>query len=246
MLEQAKFIDIPTKYYPRGLELVGSSFEGADVLDFGCGRGIVTLGIAAHCSPASVTGVEISDDFALATGFLESGEVSLPDASQVTFKKIEPFGFLGTAKYDVAVSWSVLEHVDRRFLGRQLQLIAEALRPGGACVFQVAPLFYSAEGHHLFGLLPDWGHLYMMEQEIVEILSDRAEPGVADALLSMYRSLNRGTIEDFEAAFLSAGLEVVDRYETHRREGLPEALPRVFREEVLVTEQSVWSLRKPA
>ena len=242
------FDSIVSIYYPQALASAGIEFKGCDVLDFGCGDGLSSYGICKSQSPKSVTGVEINSDCLIGEQLFAEGLLGDKYDVLPNFKKITPFASLGSSCFDICVAWSVIDCIDRRFFARQMRLIFEALRPGGVCVFQVANLYYSAEGHHLHGLIPDWSHLYMMDSELQTVVRAACNGDEArySGLMDMYEALNRFCESDFDAHFCTAGFEIVSKVQVTRTQGCPDRLRRIYSEEVINSEQVVWTLRKLA
>ncbi|MEQ8251275.1 MAG: class I SAM-dependent methyltransferase [Oceanibaculum nanhaiense] len=240
-----KFVSIPNIYYRAALEKFGRTFDGARVLDFGCGDGLAAAGICHHFAPALVHGVDINHDYIRTQEAIAGGKLDVKHTGLLELSTIEPFSSLGEAEYDVAVSWSVLEHVSRARFAEQLDILCRALRPGAYCVFQVAPLFYSAMGHHLFGILPPWGHLFMMESEVRECIErSAASDDHKTGLWGMYSTLNKMTREDFAKGFAEAGFSIENEYVTRNTDTPPERLLSIYQEDCIMTEQVVWTLKK--
>lgn len=240
-----KFVSIPNIYYRAALERFGRSFDGSRVLDFGCGDGLAAAGICHHFAPEAVHGVDINHDYRRTQDAIASGKLEVRNADRLHLETIDPFSDLGEDRYDIAVSWSVLEHVSRPRFAEQLAILHRALRPGAYCVFQVAPLFYSAMGHHLFGILPPWGHLYMMESEVRGCIDRAAASEDHKAgLWGMYSTLNKMTREDFATVFTEAGFSIEHEYVTRNTDTPPERLLSIYREDCIMTEQTVWTLKK--
>lgn len=112
--EFCDLLDDSAILYPYG------GFEPADILDIGCGPGIIAEALAGHyvLPPARVVGVDIFPPN------------HIPDS--ITFRQIEPdsvIAAVGTECYDLAVLSMVLHHS-----ANPEMLLAEAyaaLRPGG-------------------------------------------------------------------------------------------------------------------
>lgn len=105
--------------------------------------------------------------------------------------------------FDVCLIADVLEHVE------DLSSITESahrlLKPGGIVIASTCPLYFSAQGHHMFELLYDqpWGHLY----EGFDVKRD-IEPHTSTYLLSEFKTLNGVTHEEILATFQNSGFEI--------------------------------------
>ena len=214
--------NIPSIYYKNWLEKHGKEIAGSNVLDFGCGAGLTTVGLSLYCHAKSVVGMDIGRDFERVTNHLHEIDDRIEVPNNVLFKQVEPCGDLGENHFDIIVSWSVLEHVSQQFLLIQLEKLKSALKSDGLCVFQMAPLYYSAWGSHLFSGLEPWHHLKHQTNILREKV--RAAAG-SDArfhdLWNCYETLNRCTLSDFRENLTLAGFAIVDEYITYNDE-IPE------------------------
>lgn len=70
---------------------------------------------------------------------------------------------------DFLYSINCLEHIPQ--LARSLHEAARVLKPGGLFFASSEPLFFSAQGHHLFDIFPlPWGHLLWQPEELASIV----------------------------------------------------------------------------
>lgn len=114
--------------------------------------------------------------------------------------------------FDVCLIADVLEHVEEPAL-----IAASAwrlLRPGGIVIASTCPLYFSAQGHHLFDLFADrpWGHLYEAFDRN-DVIHD-----TSTYLISEFDSLNGVTHAELIDAFSSAGF-VISNQRTLPHEG---------------------------
>jgi SAM-dependent methyltransferase len=131
----------------------------ARILDFGCGDGITALGLTRF-GVGTVVGVDINASFRHLPGLAAAncGMDALPGT--LSFVRVAPDCALPFAdgSFDAAYSWSVFEHLHD--VGAALAAVRRVLRPGGHCLIQIDPLYYSPFGSHLQRLVPTpWGHL---------------------------------------------------------------------------------------
>jgi SAM-dependent methyltransferase len=241
---RAKFLTVPQIVNDWVAE--HRSLEGAEVLDFGCGEGIAALGLALNHGARRVVGVDIMPDPERCIGVAQAqiGLQALPLNLQL--HRVRP-GFLHDSndRFDVIYSWSVFEHVDQRLIGKTLGLIKGALKPGGLFLAQIAPLYHSAEGGHLFHRIPEpWGHLLNQDDVYFEKLAatvpDSAE---LEALWSTYRTLNKITAVGLVESVRNAGFEILKRYVTQDAHEPSNALKVIYHEDVLRTNQIVLLMR---
>lgn len=242
-----KFVRIPSIYYLERMKKYGFDPAGKNILDFGCGSGLISTGLAAYFNPECVVGVDIE----LYINEDENREVSerfgfdYSDLSKhLEFTSVVPAQSLGEECYDCAVSWSVIEHVDRRIFAEQIHVIYKSLKNGGLAVIQSAPLYYSPFGSHVYDL-PPWSHLYMSESEFESSLFGiGASNNRVEQLLSCKNTLNRFDSESFESVFLKSGFSIIEKYYTDTQIMPNTDLTKKFNIKTLLQEQGLWVLKK--
>lgn len=192
------------------LEGDGLSLDGKRVLDLGCGDGILAAGLATRTPVHSVIGLDlqaVDTDF-LATKAAENG-VSL-DASRLTFGVSEP-GDLGIpdSSVDVVITWSVFEHASN--VRELLAEVRRVLVSEGLLFIQIWPLFHSPHGSHLwpwFDTEP-FPHLRLDASELeTELLRRTGDADVAEAMLDLYASCNRLTLDELGTALNETGFYI--------------------------------------
>ena len=106
---------------------------------------------------------------------------------------------------DVVIAWSVFEHV-ADVIGL-LREIRRVLVTDGLLFIQIWPLFFSEHGSHLWPWLDDpFPHLCLNDDQLVGEVHARTEsPELAQAMLDLYGSCNRLTLDDLGSALIDAG-----------------------------------------
>jgi|CXWL01.1.fsa_nt_gi SAM-dependent methyltransferase len=224
------------------------SWKTSDVLDFGCGEGITALGVARRFNPRSVRAVDIMPDplQCLPRAKQVLGLEVLPD--NLSLMQIEPGEqFAEPGSFDLIYSWSVFEHVEQPIIASVLQQINKMLRPGGYFLIQIAPLYYSSEGSHLFHRIAEpWGHLQNQDSVYFDKLCRACESKEeVDALWSCYQWLNRLTVAELKRHLSETGFTIVREYTTEdpNASRLPPMLLDIFKKETLLVNQVVMLYR---
>jgi len=241
-----KFYRIPKIYYLDRMRKLGFDPRGKRILDFGCGSGLITDGIAAHLNPNQVVGVDVT----LGVDDIENSAVanrynfnlsSLKERVEFVTTKVE--GSLGHQCFDAVLSWSVIEHIDRRSFEREINKIYECLALNGVAIIQSAPIYYSPFGSHVYAM-PPWSHLYMSESEFEHELRKLEAPSRVTSLLQCKNTLNRMTSRGISRVFECSGFRILDYYATRSTLIPPDYLLDVYSSELLQDEQAVWVLSK--
>jgi len=242
---RTKFVNLPDSIDDWTRPYGG--LNGATVLDFGCGEGTTAIGIALRKSARRVVGLEIQQpevDRCVPLAKEQLGLPGLPD--NLSLYRVEPGKLHDPGeRFDVIYSWSVFEHVERRFLLDAFGLLKGALKPGGVLFIQVAPLYYSAEGSHMLPWIKQpWGHLC----DEHSVYYDKLKAATRDqeelrSLWSTFRTLNKTTADELRQFAEQAGFEVLRDHRT-RDEFVPdERLTKIYHADVLMTNQVVLLLR---
>jgi ubiquinone/menaquinone biosynthesis C-methylase UbiE len=128
-----------------------------NVLVVGCGNG-------QDCSPFTesreVHGLDICED--IGQSFVHE-RVSYFKESAESMQRESNF-------YDLVFSVATLEHIDD--LDAAFSEIYRVTKPGGLIYSVASPLWNSYEGHHIYGLFPDfpWIHLRLSPSELIEYI----------------------------------------------------------------------------
>lgn len=244
---RARYVDVPDIVESWVSERV--ELASADVLDFGCGEGIAALGMVRRKKVRSLLGVDIMPDPArcLPVASEQLGLESLP--GNLELQQIgSGADFAPGRRFDLVYSWSVFEHVEQRKVLAVLEQLRTKLKPGGYLFVQIAPLYYSADGSHLFHRIPEpWGHLRNQDSDyfrkLCEACDSREE---VDALWSCYQWLNRMTVPELRRKLVEAGFDVEREYTCGAPHEVPAELLEVYQREALETNQVVFLARAPA
>ena len=241
---RARYVDVS--------DIVASWVEGkvdlaqADVLDFGCGEGVAALGMVRRQGVKSLLGVDIMPDpqRCPAVAREQLGLEMLPDALEL--QQINPAAdFAPERRFDLIYSWSVFEHVEQPKVHEVLCQLRDKLKPGGYLFVQIAPLYYSADGSHLFHRIPEpWAHLRLQDSVYFHRLCEACESREeVDALWSCYQWLNRMTMPALRQHLVDAGFQIEREYSNGTPHEVPADLLEIYQREVLETNQVVFLAR---
>lgn len=223
--------------------------EGKRVLDFGCGSGFSAAGIALLGGAELVVGVDINPESQNCSAFLKNnfGLEDLPD--NLRFEEIQPGQTTSFDDFDCVFSWSVFEHVDERIFSGVLTKIVEKMRPGGLFFVQIAPLYFSPEGGHLWAIgYKAWEHLLSQTSNVEADLFSASHLSDAEkaSLVGMFKTLNRITADDLIERFTGAGLTLLHEQRDKTTMPYPPSLARAYAMDALLTYQIVALFRKGA
>jgi SAM-dependent methyltransferase len=219
--------------------------KGRRILDFGCGEATTALGITLLHQPELMVGVDVHPQFerceSLARKF--KGIERLPD--NMKFELVERGNISSYDDFDIVYAWSVFEHVDQKLFDGIIRSLHEKLRDGGLLFIQIAPLYYSAEGAHLWDLgWTRWEHLTMQIDHVYDALYKNLSKPHADRHWFMFSTLNRITAPKLIADVARQGFKILRQYTSEHQAVPPDDLLSVYKREVLVTEQVVVLFRK--
>lgn len=202
------------------------ALDGARILDFGCGDGITALGLTQR-GPGLVVGADIHPSFHHLPELVAAncGWDGLPP--HLAFVQVTPDFRLPFADnaFDAAYSWSVFEHLGD--VPAALSALRRVVRPGGFCLIQIDPLYYSPFGSHLRRLVAEpWGHLlastaaFLQQAQAADDLAGEADKGdllyrendfagVKKHLIGQFLDLNRLTVRQLLYYVQASGFTVV-------------------------------------
>ncbi|HEY9143917.1 MAG TPA: class I SAM-dependent methyltransferase [Arenimonas sp.] len=241
---RARYVDVPdtvAAWVPPHIEL-----GQADVLDFGCGEGVAALGMLRRKGVRSLLGVDIMPDPArcLPVAREQIGLDVLPD--NLELQQIEPGAdFAPGRQFDLIYSWSVFEHVEQPRVVDVLAMLRGKLKPGGRLFIQIDPLYYSADGSHLYHRIPEpWAHLRDQESVYYDKLCRACDsPEEVAALWSCYQWLNKMTAAQLREHLQEVGFVIEREHFSKFPEDVPADLIRVYQRNVLEAKQLVYLAR---
>src|ERR1700693_6445968 len=147
------------------------------LLDFGCGDGIMDLGISVKFKPKKLLGIDITQAFKHIDAIAKNmaGLKELPDGLE--FHQVDPGAPLASRfNVDAIYSWPSFEHIEREHLDGIISDLFNLLSPGGFFFLEIAPLYYSPFGSHLERYVKEpWAHLLFDDEEILKRIADAGE-----------------------------------------------------------------------
>ncbi|HIE53921.1 MAG TPA: class I SAM-dependent methyltransferase, partial [Chromatiaceae bacterium] len=231
---------------------VFSNGAGKDVLDFGCGGGITTLGVALRHPEIQVHGVDIGDKFTQLSDLAREqlGLARLPD--NLYLRRISPLQPL-SAEYelDAVFSWSVFEHVPRAQVPAIFRDLHGALKRKGFFFLQIEPLYYSPWGSHLRRFIDvPWAHLQWPTERLRRAVLDYEgeippqHRGHQYRALDMeafkrfhlkeFESLNRITADEIVNMLQDAGFTILKEQRLNMKLPVPDDLLKIQGRETLL------------
>jgi SAM-dependent methyltransferase len=210
----------------RFLGWCGVELAGRSIGDVGCGDGILDLGVMHTAHPARLVGFDIKphDPARLTTLAAEHSVPPVPPT--LTFRTCDERSLPAeNGEFDVVFSWSAFEHMlDPTAVARDIRRI---LRPDGALMVQVWPLYHSPHGSHLWNWFPD-GFVHLL-RDAAAIEADVRARTPADAkfgneMLDEFRRLNRMTVDDLQRALTAAGFRITRLHLQGEPIRIPEAV----------------------
>jgi cyclopropane fatty-acyl-phospholipid synthase-like methyltransferase len=204
------------------LELVSTVDQTLNILDFGCGDGIMLASLATKLD-ATGHGYDFFeiDQKLLQKRFFDNNQILSKE--RISFYEKDNFNFKN--KYDFILSWSVIEHVDNLF--EYLNQVRELMSNSAVFYLQTWPLWNSSKGHHLFNInVEPFLHITLPKADdfFKHIDSNRKEIFTNEksltshnnnyeewriAALESYESCNRLKIEDIQFAIDKAKFKII-------------------------------------
>lgn len=203
------------------------TLDEAVLLDFGCGQGLMAKGMARYAR--QVHGVDIIPVFDQLEDRFERTFGAPGLFPSVELRLVRPGAPLPyeNGMFDAVYAWSVFEHVAN--VPFALTQIHRTIRPGGALLLQISPLYYSAQGGHLWNILDEpWIHLRLSREELLDRVRttsldwvpekerhDAFQGGSAEeyraGVISCFDTLNRVTVSELVQHARAAGFTIVEQ-----------------------------------
>lgn len=210
------------------------SYLRGKALDFGCGWGNQSVAMA-NAGAGEVVGVDIRG---LDRARILAAENNCTD--RVRFVEQVPPADLET--FDMVLSCSAMEHYEDP--AAVVELMKQAVRPGGVIIISFAEPWYGPRGSHFdaFSRLP-WVNLLFSEQTILRVRTHFRSDG-AQRFEDVEGGLNRMSIAKFERIIRNSGLKR-EFFRVYITKNFPllERIP-IVRE--LFASAAACVLRKPA
>jgi SAM-dependent methyltransferase len=182
-----------------------ADFAGKRVLDFGCGSGASTFGLAEMLPRAEIVGVEL-DEGNVRTARMVSKYKRLANASFACSPHGEALPG-GIGKFDIVMLSAVWEHllpVERPTVAR---LVWDVLNIGGALLINQTPYRWAPHEHHTTGL---WGINYLPDSLALRVArrfsrESTAEIARCDWQQLLRRGIRGGTEMEIKMCIRRAG-----------------------------------------
>lgn len=175
-------IESPNKIY-EFLSGDNLNLSNINILDVGTGDGLIA-GAFANLTNNRIVGIDYHEfDWDFFHKCL-SAKLERNNSDLFDYIKLESNSSnwnLNSTKFDLIISWSVLEHVFD--IANFFKNITEHLNPNGKVFLQTYPLWQSRWGHHLYRILPEFFHIDRDLTEIRDYLStkyDQADPTILE------------------------------------------------------------------
>ncbi len=186
------------------------------ILDVGCGDGITDLGLALHCEPELLVGIDPFGGFRNLPRIMAENHIpadAIPACLQFATEDGNNLPYPDDS-FDVVISWGSLEHIAGGH-APCLKQIRRVLRDGGL-LFAHPGLYYSNLGHHLgeFSSEP-FVHLRRGPEDLRQLVMSK-EPQRIDRsghvatsaeYWQWYQELNKITVGSFEQEMRALGFE---------------------------------------
>jgi hypothetical protein len=128
------------------------------------------------------------------------------------FRQVEAREVNVAVQFDCIYSWSVFEHVDWEILDDVVSGFRSVLKDGGLVFTQIAPLYYSPGGAHLYDICDEpWIHLTRQRNRLKADILCSDHPN-KERIWSCYGTLNKLTADRLVDLFESHGFKVERGY----------------------------------
>jgi len=180
-----------------------NGLQGKRVLEIGCGPGLTALGLAQQGNPDLLVAMDL--DLHMKATIEGLGKPpfpsSLPSCLRYLLTDASNLG-LQSSSFDLAYAWSVFEHLpDPSVVLAEIQRI---LKPGGLLYIQIAPLYYSAFGHHCWEHVAEpFAHLLGTPKQFrSQVMASQSAPERVQRDWQTYEGLNRLTVGKLQKILL--------------------------------------------
>ena len=177
-------------------------FQGAMVLDVGCGRGTLCIDLALS-GVRKIIGVDIDPaciDFAHT-----NLRCNYPHFTDCVSFELGDLSRYADDTFDYIVSKDSFEHIMN--LGELLLEMKRCLKPGGKIYAGYGPLYNSPDGPHgHYGILP-WGHVFLPERLLVAMVNRGRDEKVNH--LSDLNLVNHMSFAEHRSLIFAAGFKVL-------------------------------------
>lgn len=171
------------------------------VLDFGCGLGAHSIGMAMR-GAMHVTGVDINETF-LARARDEAPRQGI--VGKTSFVTPDGLSQLD-GQFDLVLSYNSMEHFSDPL--STLREMRRLVRPGGRVVISFSPPWYSAYGAHFAYITPiPWVHFVFPERTLMRVRTRYRNDG-ATRFEDIEGGLNRMSVRRYFRLLREAGLEI--------------------------------------
>ena len=231
--------DGPPEQIEEFLNSIAVSLAGKDVIDIGCGDGLIDLGVVSKFSPNSLIGVDVCQvdvNELVMTANQHLGLNELPENLSFTLGGQTKIS-LDSESRDLAISWSTFEHV--RDLQQIISEVYRILKPQSYFFIQVWPMYYSENGGHLwYWDSTPYSHLLKSRDELQEILAldkDTSDE-VKKACMIDYDTLNKLTLKKLTNALKFSGFEIRKLKLVSGEPVIPPSLQNLPVEDLIIAE----------
>ena|GEM_PF-2576260 len=180
--------------------------KGKRVLEVGCGPGLTALGLAQKACPNLLAAFDLQ--FHMRETLNQLGSHPLPQALPTCLHYIltdaSNLGFRDES-FDLVYAWSVFEHLKEP--NTVLSEIQRVLMPQGQLYIQIAPLYYSAFGHHCWEHVSEpFSHLKWDQETFRNAVFSSCSPQERiQRDWQTYEGLNRLTVGSLQKMLLQSG-----------------------------------------
>ncbi|MDO8467399.1 MAG: methyltransferase domain-containing protein [Nanoarchaeota archaeon] len=204
-----KFVSLEDDIFGEGISLSKlrrvfpnflAEIRGKRVLDYGCGYGTETIGLALN-GAKYIAGLDINERF-LEVARKNSNELSLSERMLFFSGPNEEL----KEGFDIVLSHNSMEHFSDPY--KTTEDMKDFLKPGGQMYISFGPLWLSPRGSHMdFTEIP-WVNVLFDEETVMRVRSKYKDDG-AKKYEEVRGGLNKMTVHKFEKLIEGSQLEVI-------------------------------------